>query len=296
MPPSSGTMITLNKDEPMNEIVNVTGNLSLDELASKLGATSLNSKGPSIPTLKINSRGEDANGVQIPLGAFFLNTPIEDRVYAKEGVRFHALSNKIQYQHWGEEGLINKSILLDYAKEEGRDMLGGYNCNMPTYEQSRNFTEEERKEYNGIDRYRVVRGLVSYTGKTASGEERTIENQPCVLSLKRKNYGPFYHDVLNRMGEKKVWDFESILNADKVTSPKGATYYVMRFDPQFSTPVAMSQEIHDSLSAVLELIDGENSRIEDAWKKSNIQYVEDQADEELADTLEELEQSFDEAS
>jgi len=288
-------MITLNKDESMNELTTATGNLSLEELASKLGATSGNSKGPSIPTLKINSRGEDVNGVQIPLGAFFLNVPVSDRVYAKDGVRFQALSNKIQYQHWGEEGLINKSILLDYAKEEGRDMLGGYNCNMPTYEQSRNFTEEERKEYNGIDRYRVVRGLVSYTGTTASGEERTIENQPCVLSLKRKNYGPFYHDVLSRMGEKKLWDFESVLKADKVQSPKGATYYVMRFDPQFTTPIPMSQDIHDSLSAVLELIDAENERIEKSWKKNNIQNYEDELDNSLADTLEELEQSFDEA-
>jgi|TARA_R110002153_G_scaffold149803_1_gene301369 hypothetical protein len=288
-------MITLNKDEPMNELVNISGNLSLDELASKLGATSGNTKGPSIPTLKINSRGEDTNGVQIPLGAFFLNTPIDDRVYAKDGVAFQALSNKIQYQHWGEEGLINKSILLDWAKEEGRDMLGGYNCNMPTYEQSRNFTEEERKQYNGIDRYRIVRGLVSYKGTTSSGEERVIENQPCVLSLKRKNYGPFYHDVLNRMGDKKLWDFSSLLKADKVQSPKGATYYVMRFEPQFGSPIPMSQDIHDSLSAVLELIDSENGRIEDAWKKSNTQHVESALDDDLADTLEELEQSFDEA-
>jgi hypothetical protein len=166
---------------------------------------------------------------------------------------------------------------------------------MPTYEQSRNFTEEERKQYNGIDRYRVVRGLVSYTGKTASGEERTIENQPCVLSLKRKNYGPFYHDVLNRMGDKKLWDFASVLKADKVQSPKGATYYVMRFEPQFGDKVPMSQEIHDSLSAVLELIDSENERIEAAWKKSNLQHVESALDDDLADTLEELEQSFDEA-
>ena len=83
MPPNCSTMITLNKDESMNELVNTSGNLSLDELASKLGATSSNAKGPSIPTLKINSRGEDANGVQLPLGAFFLNTPIDDRVYAR---------------------------------------------------------------------------------------------------------------------------------------------------------------------------------------------------------------------
>lgn len=273
----------------MNDIVVQEGGLSLAEMASTLGAVQTGNKGPSIPTLKINSQGEDTNGVQIPLGAFFLNTPVSERVYAKEGVRFRALSNHIQYQHWGDNGLVNKSILLNFAKDEGRDMLGGYNCNMPTYEQSRNFTEEERKKYHGIDRYRIVRGLVSYTGKTASGEEVSISDQPCVLSLKRKNYGPFYHDVLNRMGDKMIWDFESVLKAQKEVSPKGATYYVMHFEPQFGEPFEMSQEVYDSIQAVTGLVAGENKRIEEAWKKANMDIAEAIADEELMDHIEELE-------
>ncbi len=273
----------------MTNLVVKEGDLNLADIASALGAAQTGKKGPSIPALKINSQGEDANGVQIPLGAFFLNTPVEERVYAKDNVRFRALSNHIQYQHWGEEGLINKSILLQYAKDEGRDMLGGYNCNMPTYEQSKDFTEEQRKKYIGIDRYRIVRGVVSYTGKTASGEERTIENQPCVLSLKRKNYGPFYHDVLNRMGDRMIWDFESILKAEKQSSPKGATYYVMHFQPQFGEPFEMSQVLYDSIQAVAGLVAGENSRIEEAWKKINLDHAEAMIEEKLVDTLEELE-------
>ena len=273
----------------MTDLVVKEGDLSLADIASTLGAAQTGSKGPSIPTLKINSQGEDANGVQIPLGSFFLNTPVGGRVYAKDGVRLRALSNHIQYQHWGEQGLINKSILLQYAKDEGRDMLGGYNCNMPTYEQSKNFTEKEREKYLGIDRYRIVRGIISYTGKTATGEERTIENQPCVLSLKRKNYGPFYHDILNRMGERMIWDFESVLKAEKQKSVKGATYYVMHFEPQFGEPFEMSQDIYDSIQAVGGLVSGENKRVEDAWKKANMDMAQAQADEALMDHLDELE-------
>ena len=83
----------------MTDLVVKEGDLNLTEIASSLGAAQTGKKGPSIPTLKINSQGEDANGVQIPLGAFFLNTPVDERVYAKEGVRLRALSNHIQYQH-----------------------------------------------------------------------------------------------------------------------------------------------------------------------------------------------------
>ena len=134
-----------------------------------------------------------------------------------------------------------------------------------------------------------MRGIVSYTGKTANGEERTIENQPCVLSLKRKNNGPFYHDVLNRMGERMIWDFESVLKAEKQKSVKGATYYVMHFEPQFGEPFEMTQDIYDSIQAVGGLVSGENKRVEDAWKKANMDMAEAQADEALMDHLDELE-------
>ena len=50
-----------------------------------------------------------------------------------------------------------------------------------------------------------------------------------------------------------------------------------------------------SQSFLLELIDAENDRIEKAWKSVNTQNYEDELDNNLADTLEELEQSFDEA-
>ena len=94
----------------MNEVKLNTNSFSIAELSEELG-TATPVKGPSIPTLKINTVGEDDNGVQLPLGAFFLNTA-GDRVYAKKNVKFRAFSNHIQYQHWGDRKLINKSLLV----------------------------------------------------------------------------------------------------------------------------------------------------------------------------------------
>ena len=145
---------------------------------------------------------------------------------------------------------------------------------------------KEREAFEGRDVYRIVRGVVSYTGKTAAGEEITIENEPCVLSLKRKNYGPFYHDVTNKMPKGiNLWDFESILSAEKMKTPKGAAYYVMHFSPQFDSPLAMDQITYDSLAHVTGMITAENKRIDESYRGSMILA----ADDELMDQIGSLE-------
>ena len=239
---------------------------TIDEIAAALGAANTKSGSTKIPSLKINSKGEDDNGNQIPLGAFFLNTP-SGRVYSKDGVRIRAFSNHIQFQHWGtENNLINKSILMRNNSEEAIDQLGGVMCGMPTYEQSIQMSEEERKQYEGRDKFRIIRAVVSYTGKTAEGEEVTVTNEPCKLELKRRNYGPFFHDVTSKMGDRNLWDFESTLRGEKEKNKKGQPYYKIRFDPQFHKPLEMDQDISDSIKAVAQMVQAENARIVEMYK------------------------------
>ena len=241
----------------MTELVLQENGLSIDELSEQLGASST-SKGPNIPELKMNYDGE--NG---PMGSFFLKTG-QDQVYGTKNVRFRAFSNHMQFQHWGDDNsLINKSLLVKNENEEARDQLGGFRCNVPTYEQSIAMSSDEKKKFDGRDKFRVVRGLISYTGKTADGREVTIENQPCVFKGKIKNYGPFYHDVIKKMPQgMNLWDFESILSKDTKSNSHGKKYYIMHFAPQFGSPIEMDQLTYDSLSAVTSMITYENKEIQ----------------------------------
>tara|TARA_R110002124_G_scaffold73898_1_gene198181 strand:- start:141 stop:959 length:819 start_codon:yes stop_codon:yes gene_type:complete len=249
----------------MNEIVLQEGGLSLAEMSAELGASST-STGPSIPELKMNYDGE--NG---PMGSFFLKTG-QNQVYATEGVRFRAFSNHIQFQHWGaDNSLINKSLLVPNEKVEARDQLGGLRCNVPTYDQSMAMSLEEKKKFEGRDKYRVVRGLISYTGTALDGQEVTIENQPCVIKSKRKNYGPFYYDVVSKLPQgMKLWDFENILSKETKTNSHGKKYYIMHFAPQYGSPIEMDQITYDSLSYVRGLIASENKKIEESHKAAMI--------------------------
>jgi len=268
----------------MSELAVQENNYTMEEIAAQLGAAS--KSGPTIPTLKMNYEPDDA-----PLGSFYLksgaNSPVSSHVYATENVRIRAFSNHIQYQHWDEKDLVNKSILLKSQREEARDMLGGFACGMPQFETLMAMSPEERKKYEGMDRYRVIRGLITYTGKTIDGDEVAIENQPFKLETKRKNYGPFWHDVIKRLPNgMNLWDFESILSIDKRKNSYGKTYYVMRFNPQFANPLPMDQMTYDSLAYVTKLVTDENARINQAYKEALNMEREDRKASTIVDKVE----------
>jgi hypothetical protein len=255
----------------MSELVLAEGTMSLQDMAAELGGSSVTS-GVKIPTLKINYDGENSSGVQLPLGAFYLNYGAgteSERVYAKDGVNIRPLSNHIQYQHWSDGKLLNKSILVNNTRQEARDQLGGIACGIPSFEIQRDFTKEQREEFNGRDKYRIIRALITYTGTKADGTEVVIENQPCVLSLKRKNFGPFYHDVVKALPPKTdAFNYNCVLSAEKQKTAKGATYYIIRFEPQISSPMDMDQMTYDSLLAVIQIVKAENARIEESYGKA----------------------------
>jgi hypothetical protein len=271
----------------MTELVLQENGLSIDEMSAQLGAAST-SKGPSIPSLGMNYDGE--NGA---MGSFYLKTG-QDQAYATENVRFRAFSNHIQYQHWGDDNsLVNKSLLVTNNRDEARDQLGGIMCGMPTYEQSIQMTSEQKEKFKGIDRYRIVRGLVSYTGKTSDGREIIIENQPCIISSKRKNYGPFYHDVTNKLPQgMNLWDFESILSKETLTNSYGKKFYVMRFAPQFGSPIPMDQLTYDSLSHVTNLFTSENKRIDEMYREAQSEKHDQEEAVRIMDAVDTLEADF----
>ena len=166
-------------------------------------------------------------------------------------------------------------------------------CGMPTYEQSIQMTPEQRKEYEGRDRYRVIRGLVSYTGKTASGEERTIENEPVIMSLKRKNYGPFYHDVIKRIpSDGKFFNYRLALTADKQTTDKGAKYYIMRFSPDLQNKVTLDQKLYDSMTAVAGMVKAENERIDKSYFDAIARKADEVEQDRIMEEVNTLEHDF----
>jgi hypothetical protein len=264
--------------------------MSVVDLAASLGASVSSKEKFSIdPMLKHNYVGE--NG---PMGSFFLKMSKEqDQVYAVDGVKFRAFSSHVQWIHWRDSEVVNQSTLVlkkntpSGKLTEARDILGGLNCGLPDYDEFWALSEEERLKLEGRDYYRVIRGLVSYTGKTPSGEEKTITNQPCIFKGKKENYGKFWKDFVSNMpAGSNIWDFESTLVKETKISKQKKNYYITRFTPDFSSPLAMDQMTYDSLSYVSKAIKDENERIEKKYKEATFAKVDGELQDEALAQIE----------
>ena len=270
-----------------------TSEVTLDQVRYEFGATAgaqKKTKSFAVAELKINSVAD--KGVY---GAFCINHDftndkgdeiIGERVYATGPVKLRCLSSHIQFFHWGEAGtLISKSMLATTSefsrmKEKLRDSAGGFNCGTPSYEESVKMTSSEREVHQNKNKYRIAYGLVSFSGRTNAGEELTLENVPCVLRHKRKSYGKMWHQFIKELPQgTDVWDYECSMVAEKQTTPKGASYFVMGFNPDFKNRLIPDGAVENSILHVHSLIGSENARIDKSWTEATFANIENKADE-----------------
>ena len=138
-----------------------------------------------VPVLQINSRSKSkGTRKSIPEGSFYLRG-LGEPAYS-ETATFRPLASHVQYLHFddvkqdnGEDKwtLISKSLaIINPNRDEARDTKGGIACGMPSWEARKDMDYSEAKVWRDMQN-RVIRGLVSFTGKTEDGEEVVYENR-----------------------------------------------------------------------------------------------------------------------
>ena len=204
----------------MNELTQIDSS-ELAELAEILGTEVPSGSNKSalvrVPELKINAKSRNKNTKKpIPEGSFYL-TGTDNPVYS-ETVSFRPLASHVQYFHWdevdGKRKLINKSLAVKNPyKDEARDLLGGIACGMPSWDARKEMEYDEAKKWRAMQ-HRVIRGVVSYTGKTEDGEEVTVENQPCIMFHKNSNYGGFYNEFIKKLPQgSQIYNYAAELTS-----------------------------------------------------------------------------------
>ena len=299
----------MNKSTPKTEIAELdpqsdtSETVTLDQVRYEFGATAGAQKKPksfAVAELKINNVADKGIYGAFCLTHDFTNDKgeeiIGERVYATGTVKLRCLSSHIQFFHWGEAGtLISKSMLATTSefsrmKEKLRDTAGGYNCGTPSYEESIEMTSSERELHQNKNKYRIAYGLVSFSGRTHAGDELTLENVPCVLRHKRKSYGKMWHQFIKELPQgTDVWDYECSMVAEKQTTPKGASYFVMGFKPDFKNRLIPDSAVENSIIHVHGLIKGENDRVDKSWTESTFANIENESDAAGMEKLESLE-------
>lgn len=252
----------------MTDLTNVEAEYAA--LAASLGAgpNKSTSTVARFPTLSIMSNEDDIQGNAIkpdPRGKFYLKG--SDKVAFADTATFRPLSHHYQWIHFDDDGLANKSRAILSFREEARDMKGGIKCGYPAWEAMQEMEREERKKWRDMQ-FRQVRGLVTMTGKTASGEEVVYENTPCMLQHRNSNYTGFKNAVLDALpGDRNLFDFNIELSSERNVNGS-VKWYTFNYKPDFDTPLERTADLFETLRMIKELIDKENEYVDEAYYKS----------------------------
>jgi hypothetical protein len=226
-----------------------------------------------VPFLKVQYEPEDPQGRDVKRGSFTLSG-FDDPVYA-ESVKIRVLAHHYQYRESDPQTykIVNKSILMDdMLKREPRDMKGGLRCGRPDGKTLKQLSEEEQAMWRKkVVSFRIVRGVVSLTGKTADGETVTLDNQPFQMFLKGMNFMPFENTVikpLKSMNKKMsdVW-------VDVKTSKAGKAFNI-EFSIDHATNAVMDTDLVDTMRVFYDMAKQENQRIEAAYHKAHQEHNE----------------------
>jgi len=267
----------------MNQVA-VIDQAELNALISELGGGVTQEQDTiKVPFMKFQYEPEDAQGRDVKRGTIFLSDQPEP-VYA-DSVKLHVMAQYYQYRQTDPDTykIVNKTILLeDLRRGEPRDMLGGIRCGRPTGKALGQMSDEDQKMWRAkVKPFRILRGVTSYTGKTADGKEVEVTNQPFQLYMKGLSFMKF-DDVLKALPYGKRYQD---LWVDLHTSKEGKAF-VANFAIDFAKPAAMTQEVVDSMKLFVEMARQENSKIEESFRSAKAAgALDDQIYDNVSDDL-----------
>jgi hypothetical protein len=222
-----------------------------------------------LPELKINYQRKDKEGRSIKdkIGMFYVKG-LEKEVYAEE-VKIRVLSQVFQWIDFDEEEMKprNRTIMIPRFSMEPIDELGTIRCGKPTSKQMADWGKEEKAKFSTINLFRQLRGLVSYKGVTAEGEEVVIENQPMILMNKRGNYMTFEDQVIKKISGRDFKDFW--VTVKSIEQEMGSVvYYTFDYEPDLLNPVPLDDDTYQTMLRFAEMISSDNDKIKQKYNAS----------------------------
>lgn len=231
--------------------------------ANKVSQEDLAGSGDFLPQLKVNYQDEDENKKELKPGLFTL-TGQEIPSYAKN-VKFRPLLHKFQYIDYNkdEDKVVNRSVLFDDFKDDARDETGTFRCGKPPSKELKD-NPALKKQWEHVNVYRSVDGLVSYEGKDADNNDVKIENVLATFRGKGSNFSPFQEEYLKQLPKGTfLWDYELNLGVTKhKQDPKSAiSYFVVHFDADFTNRLQLTQDVWEIIKSLQKRVDDVNKEV-----------------------------------
>ncbi len=270
--------------------MNLPMTIDADEIAAlrrSMGVDPSADRGMQLPELKVMHDDEDENGVALPKGSFYLKGHGTENVYSKE-VNIRVMSHHFQYVDFDGEAkkVRNKTILATSFRSDFPDIRGTLRCGRPSSKVFKELGDAAKKKYETITCYRIIRGIVSYEGKTQSGEVVKIENVPFIVRLKGSNFMGFDEEFASKLPSgRDLWDYWTTLSLERKKNGS-VTYFVFHYAPQFNSPAVFDMPTVETIRAFSAMVGGENDRIMESHRKAlSKSYEEDTVYGTIVDDL-----------
>ena len=161
---------------------------------------------------------------------------------------------------------VNRSIIFKNWKEEAIDILGGTKCGKIPFKERSSLTPELLAEQRTIRCYRLLYGLLSFSGKKANGEDHTIANLPVLWRVTGTAFAPV-GSALDQVNKRKKLMFTTTFSIDSKRQKKGGNvYYTPEISVNADANLKMSKEDVDTLSVFQDVINTENTEVVDLYK------------------------------
>ena len=250
-----------------NEIANIN-NMSDEQIMQAIGQDDGSSSGVNIPRLGINRSPEDDDGNQLPVGHLFTyDASVGQNVFGKP-VTFRPFISAMQYMHYDPEKgeYVNRSIIFKNWKEEAIDILGGTRCGKIPFKERSSLTPEQLAEQRTIRCYRLLYGLLSFSGKKANGEDHEVANLPALWRVTGTAFAPV-GSALDQVNKRKKLMFTTTFSIDSKRQKKGGNvFYIPEISVDADANLEMSKEDMETLTVFQDIINTENAEVVDLYK------------------------------
>lgn len=249
-----------------NELVKYS-EASTEELMALTGQ----STGPrfsDFPRLTIQKDGVDEQERPVPVGSYCLSQG-GVAVYGRP-VRFRVFINGYQYSIYNADlkQTTNRSIIIKSFSDEAIDELGGIACGKLSFKKRQSLSKEQLEEQKKITCYRLLYGLVSFNGETATKEKHEIVDLPVKLRLRGDNFMDI-QAVFDKLAKAKIPMLCVPLELDTIRRTNGNNkWYHLLAKPLNDASVSLGAKDWEYLQDFQNAIDQENSRIIEKHKES----------------------------
>jgi hypothetical protein len=127
--------------------------------------------------------------------------------------------------------------------------------------------KEVQKKWRAMQ-HRLVRGVVSFIGKTEDGEEVVYENEPCMMFHKNSTYSGFYNGFVKKIPKgHHLYNYEAKLTSE-YNENGSVVWYTFQYEPDLSNILTFNKEVRDTSIVFAESIRAENKYIDSQYMKA----------------------------